>query len=232
MDKVRRYTNRLRFEFWRLRESLRDVLCGKRYRQRVFAKTYSQNLWGDSESRSGTGSSLVAAATLRRELPVLFRRIGVRSLLDAGCGDFIWMREIVTELDQYVGVDIVPELIERNIASYGTDRVRFACADITADRLFRADMILCRDCFIHLPTRLIGDALRNFKATDSRYLLLTNDTSAGEYHDIPVGSFRSINFTQPPFSFSQPEFCLNEDSEGNRQLCLWTLEEIPDRVRA
>jgi len=41
-----------------------------------------------------------------------------------------------------------------------------------------ADPVLCRDCFIHLPTRLIRAALRNFRATGARYLLLTNDRNA------------------------------------------------------
>ncbi len=103
----------------------------------------------------------------------------------------------------------------------------FLCADIAADPLPRADLILCRDCFIHLPTRLIVGALRNFRASGARYLLLTSDRTTQKYQDIPVGSYRPINFTRPPFSFPAPERLVNEDESGSRQLGLWDLQALP-----
>ena len=205
-----------------------DRVLRKRHRQTVFANTYTRNLWGDSESRSGPGSSLAATALLRRELPGLLKQLGGGTLLDAGCGDFVWIREAVAQIDRYIGIDIVPDLIKQNTALYGSERVQFLSLDITLDPLPHADIILCRDCLIHLPTRHIVSALRNFRATEARYLLLTNDSSAGEYHDIPVGSFRSIDFKRSPFCFPGPDLCLDEDCGGQRQLNVWAFARIPD----
>jgi hypothetical protein len=201
-------------------------MLGTSHRRSVFAKAYFGNLWGNPESRSGSGSSIDSTDRIRRHLPGIFAQYGTRFLLDAPCGDFHWIGEVTGHLDRYLGVDIVPDLIEQNIRLYETSTVGFLQGDITVDPLPRADMILCRDCLIHLPTRLIVKTLRNFKCTHTPYLMLTNDRSAPRYHDIPVGSFRNIDFTQPPFSFPVPQMSLNEDAGGKRQLCLWRLEDL------
>lgn len=216
--------NHLRFQFWRLRDTLKDRLLGSAHRERIFNRIHGANAWGDSESRSGGGSNLEATAHIRRELPRLLRELNVRVLLDAPCGDFHWMKDVADSLDVYHGVDIVPDLITLTAARFGASRRRFHVADITTDRLPDADAILCRDCFIHLPTRLIRRTLNNFKSTGAGYLLLTDDDSVHSYHDIPVGSFRPINFRKPPFSFPRP---LRSLRDGDRLMNVWRLQDLP-----
>jgi hypothetical protein len=216
----------LRRHAWRLRDAAQDHLRPREHRRAVFQRIYDRNLWGDPESVSGGGSGTAATAAVRLGLPVLFERYAIRSLVDAPCGDFHWMRHIVGSLERYVGVDIVPELIERNSQAYVTKTVSFACADISSEPIPGADAILCRDCFIHLPTRLIRLALANFRAPGARYLLLTNDLDAGPSHDIAIGSFRSINFLNAPFSFPAPLDAVSEAGESHRQLCLWQLNAL------
>jgi hypothetical protein len=223
---TRPFIDRLRLQAWRLRDSARDRVVGRRHRREVFQRIYDQNLWGDPESVSGIGSGTFATETIRRELPTLFERYGIRSLLDAPCGDFYWMQHIVRSLDRYVGVDIVPQLIERNSMRHGTSRVSFLCADVSSDPLPTADAVICRDCFIHLPTRLIRTALANFRESGARYLLLTNNFDAGRYHDVPIGSFRPVNFLRSPFSFPTPVDAISEDTDNTRQLCLWALDAL------
>ncbi len=216
----------LRFALWRFRDAARDRVMGTAHRRAVFSTIYAENAWGDSESVSGGGSTKSATRAARQELPRLFEALGVRSLLDAPCGDFSWMSDVVSSLAFYIGIDIVPELIERNRRGHETDRVQFFCADISADPLPSADMILCRDCLIHLPSRLIHRSLRNFVDTNARFLALTSDLAARSYHDIPVGSFRSIDLRRPPFSFPAPIAAIAEDSSGDRQLCVWHISTI------
>ena len=83
------------------------------------------------------------------ELIALLRRLKTRTLVDAPCGDFNWIAEAADSVDRYVGMDVVPELIEHNLRHYVTDRRNFALADITRDVLPPADVILCRDCLVH-----------------------------------------------------------------------------------
>jgi hypothetical protein len=217
--------DRIRFAVWLLRDSIRDRVLGKRHRTRVFERIYTKNLWGEPESVSGPGSSRSATETVRGELPQVLERLQVHTLLDAPCGDFRWMTSVAEGLERYVGVDIVPTLVAQNSRAFGTDRISFLCADIASEPLPACDMVLCRDCFIHLPTRIIRMSLDNFRATGARYLLLSNDRSA-PYHDIPVGGFRPIDFTAAPFFFPEPLERLAENQSG-RELCLWLLQELP-----
>ena len=226
-DAFKRRADRARFQFWRLRDTLRDKWQGRAHRQQVFQQIYSRNLWDDPESVSGRGSGAAATARMREQLPRLLRELNVRSLLDAPCGDFAWAGEIASGLDRYVGVDIVADLVASNAERHGSETVSFVCGDLSVDPLPPADLILCRDCFIHLPTRMIWAALRNFRATGARFLLLSNSPRARAYDDIPIGSFREIDFRRPPFSFPDPVRVIDEDASGERQLCLWELASVP-----
>jgi hypothetical protein len=221
---ISQLVHRVRRRLWVLRDSVRRRILGKTHHASVFKRIYDENLWGDPESLSGGGSSLAATENVRRELPSLMTRFECRTLLDAPCGDFVWMKTIVGTMDRYVGLDIVPDLVARNQAQYGSERVSFACADLSGDTLPHADLALCRDCFIHLPTSVIRAAIRNFARSGARYLLTTNDRSASAYHDIAVGGFRVIDFMRPPFNFPPPLAVICES--GTRELALWELSTI------
>ena len=217
----------VRFEFWKIRDRLSHLLGGNAHVQGVFSRIYKENLWASPESRSGRGSGVTTSERLREQLPNLVRDYGVRIVLDAPCGDFNWIRHVMGSFEQYIGVDIVPSLIEENSRLYETPSVKFLCADITSATLPHSDLIVCRDCCIHLPTRLVYRLLRNFRATGAKYLLLSNDEDAADYHDIPIGSFRKINFLRAPFAFPVPKHIILEDDTGNRQICLWSLADLP-----
>jgi len=216
----------VRFQLWRLRDRVRADLFGTRHSEAIFTQICEDDLWGGSESVSGVGSSFAATTVVRQELPHLLKRLQIRSLLDAPCGDFVWMKEIVGHVERYIGVDIVRSLIRKNLERFSVTGVTFVYADITKSPLPTADLVLCRDCFSHLPTRMIHSTLRNFRRTGARHLLLTNNADVRTYHDIPIGSFRPINFRLAPFLFPEPLFIIWEARESGRQLCLWEMDAL------
>lgn len=193
---------------------------------RVFREIHDRNLWGHAESLSGPGSTLENTSTLRQTLPRIVAKYGLRRVVDAPCGDFNWMRKTVGIFDEYVGVDIVPDLVAANQRRFGGPGVRFECADITRDVLPACDLILTRDCFIHLPSWLIRDALRTFRRSGASHLLLSSDAHDAGYWEIPTGGLRPINFRRPPFSFPEPLETIIEDGYENRHICLWRLDDI------
>src|ERR1700704_6109119 len=89
----------------------RKSFAGLNLAQR-FQRIHDSNLWGAAASTSGLGSEIDATAVLRTELPRLLARLGVTSLLDAPCGDAGWINHSSLAV-RYVGVDIVPDLVER-----------------------------------------------------------------------------------------------------------------------
>lgn len=192
----------------------------------VFTDIYRGNLWYDPESVSGRGSTLERTAAVRAALPALLRELGARSLLDAPCGDFNWMRHVDLSGVSYAGADVVPDLIERNRQLYGGEGRAFLHLDITRDALPRADVVMCRDCLIHLSFADARRALRNFKASGSTYLLATTHAGVTENEDAPTGGWRSLNLRLPPFDFPAPARTIVEDPALEKHLALWRLDEL------
>ncbi len=143
----------------------------------VFADIYARDLWRlGGESSSGPGSRRENTERLRAELPRLLSRLGVRRLLDVGCGDFNWMRETDLGVEYYAGVDVVFDVVLGNRLRYGGPRRHFLLRDVIRDPLPRADLVLCRDVLIHFPDDDLLRALHAIIASRSRYLLATTFT--------------------------------------------------------
>src|SRR6266702_8236165 len=119
------------------RKSFADLDLAQRFR-----RIHDTNMWGAAASASGLGSEIDATIVLRAELPRLFRKLGVTSLLDAPCGDAGWINKADLGV-RIAGVDIVPSLIESLQARAATGEIRgeYDLADISRDCLPRCDAI-------------------------------------------------------------------------------------------
>jgi hypothetical protein len=84
-----------------------------------FTWIYINNWWDSNESLSGPGSTLKHTNNLRKELPKLVIDFNICSVLDAPCGDFNWMKVLLPTLNvNYIGADIVQDLVDSNNAKY------------------------------------------------------------------------------------------------------------------
>lgn len=172
--------------------------------QEKFADIYKQQLWNSPESGSGVGSELFYTENLRGWLLEKLPRYEVSSILDTACGDFNWMKRVISKLDiQYHGVDIVPEVIEDNNSKYGSDRCVFSTMDICNDPLPSGDLVIARDVLFHLSFADIDKFLNNLSKTDYRYLLTSThkNVKTAVNKDIVTGHFRLIDLFAPPFRF-------------------------------
>lgn len=206
------------------------LILAPRWRVRAaFTRHYERRDWCEPETASGRGSSLHRTAAIRRELPALFTDLGVRSVVDAGCGDFNWFAGLDVELDSYLGVEVVEALAALNRSRHGTARRRFAALDIIRDRLPSADLVLCRDCLVHLKNRQVAAALGNFRRCGFRYLLATTFTGDHPNRDVSLGGWRPLNLERAPFSLGPPLRLISEaDSVEDerfldKSLGLWAL---------
>jgi SAM-dependent methyltransferase len=192
-----------------------------------FITYYREWGWGPSESVSGPGSTLAATRFVRLGLQDVFQKFGVRTFMDVPCGDFHWMRDVDLSGIEYLGIDIVPDLILDNIRKFGLERVRFQCADMLKDRLPAVDLILCRDCLFHYPNKPILRAVRNLKESGSCYLLTTTHPDLERNRELgTAGRFRPVNLQKPPFSFPEPLFMLDEREGQGKWLGLWRLSDL------
>jgi hypothetical protein len=206
-------------------------------RAQIFRRMYRLNRWSSTATVSGVGSDLEQTAIVRRELPALLARHQIRSLVDAPCGDMFWLRRVEgLELDSYIGVDIVPELIAELAKAPPIPGAEFRRLDVVSDPLPKADAVLCRDLLVHLKYQQIYRCLQNFRASGATYILVTTFPAQANA-DIVSGRWRPVNLQAEPFSFPEP---LGMILEGNTQrnlrrgisyedksLALWRLADLP-----
>lgn len=212
--------------YQRVRDLAGRAIWGDAHTRRVFSRFYRRNVWSNAESRSGRSSTLAATDAVRKELPGLLADLGARSMLDAPCGDFNWMRHLELPLNRYVGADIVGELIESNRTRFAREGREFRVIDITNDSLPRVDVILCRDCLIHLSFDAIHAAIANFRRSGSTYLLTTTNTTSPGNRDVVVGDCFLLNLEKPPFDFPAPMRTLVESEVHGRSLGLWRIADL------
>jgi hypothetical protein len=174
-----------------------------------FDKIYQMNLFGSAESRSGGGSTMEQTANIRDALSSLFKSLGIKSLLDVPCGDFNWMRHLDLSGISYVGGDIVGDCVTSNIKAYAGENVQFQQLDIVTDDLPKSDLIICRDCLVHLRFADSIQALKNFKSSGAKYMLLTTFPEHSENTD-QYRFWRPLNMENAPFNLGPAVQTINE----------------------
>ena len=93
--------------------------------KKKFTKIYRNNLFGGTQSRSGEGSNFIQTDVIRKEIPTLLNELKVKSLIDSPCGDFLWMQKADLPVEQYIGIDIVKDIIKHNQAEYSSHYRKF-----------------------------------------------------------------------------------------------------------
>lgn len=199
----------------------------------IFDSIREDNKWGGKESVSGVGSDLNQTKEIIKEIPKLLNSINAKTILDLPCGDHYWMKEVDLGNIKYIGGDIVEYLINSNNELYGNENKKFLILDLTKDNLPKADLILVRDCFVHLSFNNIKKAIENLKHSDIKYLLTTTFPLTRRNYDITDGNWRPLNLNRPPFNFPPPISSILEkctESYGqypDKSLYLWRIDEIP-----
>lgn len=197
-----------------------------------FARIYSTNLWSDPESRSGVGSNLDSTRALRAELPGALRKLSTRVLLDVPCGDFTWMEQVDLVGTEYIGGDIVSKIVEENQRLHANESRRFMRLDLTRDALPDADVLLCRDCLVHLSYANIRTVLQNIARSNIRYVLMTSFPGRNDNYDVADGDWRALDFQAPPFSFPEPRLTIVEQCEeeegaySDKSLVAWQVKDL------
>lgn len=199
----------------------------------IFTNIFKYNLWNGKESISGPGSSFEQTIQLRNELFNIIKNYNIKSILDIPCGDFHWMQLIVKDNIKYIGADIVKPLIKMNQKKYGQNKNRkFLVRNIYENKLPSNDLVICRDCFVHLPFTEILKSLKNIKKSGSMYLLSTTFPENKINIDCTQGEWRKINLEIEPFNLTKPLYIIKEscsDFEGeisDKSVGLWLIKSM------
>jgi hypothetical protein len=199
----------LAYKYYLFKKS-RDPFAG-RSAEAIFSEIYARNMWGGTSggfnSGPGSGDKELFAAIVNRFVD----EYGIRSIVDLGCGDFRIGQQIARPGIKYVGVDVVPALVERNQTLFGSEHISFERCDLITDDLPAGDLCVIRQVLQHLSNDQIRTILRKLVAF--RYALLAEHHPAPTKLrkanlDKPAGADTRITFgsgvfpDRPPFSLS------------------------------
>jgi SAM-dependent methyltransferase len=167
----------------------------------TFNGIYSRGDWArDAQGKgtSGSGSTLDITREYRAFIEDFIKKNHVKSVVDAGCGDWEFSSATDWNNARYLGIDISSDVIEVVKKKYQKDGISFTVGDVT-DSLPSADLLLCKDVLQHLPNALIIKFIKNnLKKGKYKWAILTNDRG-GSNVDIPAGQYRMIDLSAPPF---------------------------------
>ena len=178
----------------------------------AFARAYKDARWHNG---SGSGSSPANTRAYRKFLARYMADRAIRSVLDIGCGDWQSSRLVDWTGIDYLGVDVVPELVLRNSVLFERHNIAFRTGDVLNGwDLPDADLVLCKDVLQHWPNAAVYELIEIRLA--GRRALLTYDLGR-QWADIEPGGYRPLDLTRPPFSWPVHEVLRYESvSHGGR----------------
>jgi SAM-dependent methyltransferase len=167
----------------------------------TFNRIYAEGTWGKDvagKGTSGTGSTLEITREYRAYVEDFIKKHRVKSVVDAGCGDWSFSSAIDWGGASYLGVDIASDVIAADRSKHQTDAIKFQVGDIT-DELPAADLLISKDVLQHLSNELVLKFIRNnLKKGKYKWVILTNDRGSGN-RDVASGGYRAIDLAAPPF---------------------------------
>src|SRR4051794_28041329 len=157
----------------------------------IFSEIYRNNMWGGrpGELYSGLGSDDEISAEFVQVVRGCIETHDIRSVVDLGCGDFRVGAQLLRPGLSFIGVDVVPALVESHQRTFARDGVSFQVADIIDDELPEGELYLLRQILQHLSNNQIGRVLA--KLNDKPHVVIA------EHHPAP-GRFRCYNHDKPP----------------------------------
>lgn len=163
-------------------------------------------------------------------MPGILAQFDIKTIFDAPCGDLNWMKLLIEQgTFNYIGGDIVLPMINQHKKDYeDAKNIEFLHIDLTSDQFPNADLMFCRDCLFHLSYEDILKVLKNFVASSIPWLMTTTHFNNGQIvnADITTGSWRWMDLFEAPYNFPKEPFARITDGGGDREMCLWSHEQI------
>jgi len=149
----------------------------------VMNQIYEQHLWGGTEfdfySGFGSHNTKITKPYLNALIKFLKSFPEPLVVCDLGCGDFNIGKQLTPYTKNYIAVDIVESLIDKNKTSFKAGNLEFRCLDISKDKLPSGDCALLRNVLQHLSNSEIQQIVN--KLANYKYLILTEHIPEGDF---------------------------------------------------
>ena len=215
----------------------------KSYKRKIVFKSIFKSFhWRDynkpkpDESVSGLGSDLHICEDLINDLDFFINKHEIKSILDLACGDFNWMKKLIQlnkKITSYCGLEIVDEIVKKNIISYSNDKIKFIHSDIMQDTIPKNfDLVIIRDFFIHISNNDIKKVINKVKQSNVKYVAIGTLSNIEINRDLKAyGHHRSINIEKQPFNLKKPYLKLKDSVPRThyRDLNIYDLKLINEK---
>jgi 2-polyprenyl-3-methyl-5-hydroxy-6-metoxy-1,4-benzoquinol methylase len=175
--------------------------------QTVFTTIYDKGMWGRNNlgvGHSGGGSTVENTSVYTDFLRNFIDTHEIKSIVDAGCGDWEFSRYIDWGAIKYIGYDVVEHVIKNNSVRYAKPNISFIHANFLKEDLPSADLLICKHVLQHIPNQdiiLFLAQLPKFK-----YCLITNEVNPGTLSshndDTSIGGGHKVDLSRPPFNLT------------------------------
>ncbi len=179
--------------------------------KKAMEQVYEMNLWGgnnyDFYSGEGSHESSIITPYLYEIKRFLTSFNPQLTVCDLGCGDFNIGKQLVEFSKQYIAVDIVENLINRNKDKYKSSNLEFQCMDIASDDLPLTDCVILRQVLQHLSNNEVIKIVQ--KLNKYKFIILTEHVPEGKFipnidiisgQGIRLKKNSGINLMAPPFN--------------------------------
>ena len=168
-----------------------------------FEQIYETNEW---QHGSGEGSLPIHTRSYVAFLERFLVERGIRSVVEMGCGDWQFSKDVRWGVASYRGFDVVRSVIASNQAQHARDGVEFQLYSGNPAELPAADLLIVKDVLQHLSDRAVAEFLPHLPRF--KYALLTNCVNPRGLtvnRDIVDGDFRYLDLRLSPFHLAATE---------------------------
>ena len=175
-------------------------------------QVYDLNLWGANEMKFYSGEGSHHSKYVEPYITVVSSFLSSFSIppvvCDLGCGDFNIGRQLVKYSSNYIGVDIVNDLILFNKKIFNQKQLEFKCLDLAKDSIPAGDCAIIRQVFQHLSNGEVQQILK--KLYQFKFVIITEhipkhnfipniDIISGQ--GIRLKKNSGLDVTSAPFNF-------------------------------
>ncbi|HTN21911.1 MAG TPA: class I SAM-dependent methyltransferase [Pelobium sp.] len=149
--------------------------------EEIFTEIYKKSYWGKTDGEqyfSGTGTHDQNTLKYVEVLVDFIHENNIKSVFEIGCGDFFIMKQILQQVDvDYIGADIVADLITHLQENHGNEQTNFIHFDATeAENYPDADLCVIRQVLQHLSNSQIQKIL--LKTKKFKHVIITEHVPA------------------------------------------------------
>ncbi len=206
--------------YWRFKRHQEAQKNRQRNTEEVFTEIYLTNKWGGPKGEFCSGLGSTDEQIVSPYVSMISEKASSEGFLgstfvDLGCGDFRVGQQLLPYCSNYIGVDLVKPLINRNQEKYGNETTRFMSLNIVDDALPEGDVCFIRQVLQHLSNQQIATVLPKLKRY--KWVFITehyptnNDRitpNKDKVHgcDVRVCYNSGVYFSEPPFELPKDSF--------------------------